>query len=49
MIAVIRFIVLAVVVALIINMLTGGHLYRSGLFLVVILVILDIIKSQKNK
>lgn len=34
--------------AIIVNMLSGGQLYKSGLFLVLILVVLDIIKSKKK-
>lgn len=30
-------------------MLSGGKLYKSGLFLVLVLVVLDIIESKKNK
>ncbi|WP_438782719.1 hypothetical protein [Enterococcus sp. MSG4989] len=46
--ATIRIIIFAVAVAIIVNMLSGGQLYKSGLFLVLILVVLDIIKSKKK-
>ncbi|WP_219842823.1 hypothetical protein, partial [Enterococcus faecium] len=48
-IATIRIFIFAIAVAIIVNMLSGGQLYKSGLFLVLILVVLDIIKSKKNK
>ncbi|MCF7547133.1 hypothetical protein N8C37_16170 (plasmid) [Enterococcus faecium] len=46
-IATIRIFIFAIAVAIIVNMLSGGQLYKSGLFLVLILVVLDIIKSKK--
>lgn len=48
-IATIRIFIFAIAVAIIVNMLSGGQLYKYGLFLVLILVVLDIIKSKKNK
>ncbi|ERK33782.1 hypothetical protein I131_06925 [Enterococcus faecium CRL1879] len=48
-IATIRIFIFAIAVAIIVNMLSGGKLYKSGLFLVLVLVVLDIIKSKKNK
>ncbi|EME3511997.1 hypothetical protein Q7177_002595 [Enterococcus faecium] len=47
-IATIRIFIFAIAVAIIVNMLSGGQLYKSGLFLVLILVVLDIIKSKKK-
>jgi hypothetical protein len=48
-IATIRIFIFAIAVAIIVNMLSGGqNLYKSGLFLVLILVVLDIIKSKKK-
>ncbi|EMF0063329.1 TPA: hypothetical protein LY770_002215 [Enterococcus faecium] len=47
-IATIRIVIFAIAVAIIVNMLSGGQLYKSGLFLVLILVVLDIIKSKKK-
>lgn len=47
-IATIRIFIFAIAVDIIVNMLSGGQLYKSGLFLVLILVVLDIIKSKKK-
>lgn len=46
--ATIRVFIFAIAVAIVINMLSGGQIYKSGLFLVLILVVLDIIKSKKK-
>lgn len=47
-IAIIRIFICAIVVAIIVNMLSGGQLYKTGLFLVLILVIVDIVKSKNT-
>ncbi|MEK4258089.1 hypothetical protein [Enterococcus sp. FSL W8-0510] len=47
-IATIRIFIFSIAVAIIVNMLSGGKLYKSGLFLVLVLVVLDIIKSKKK-
>ena len=44
-IATIRIFIFAIAVAIIVNMLSGGKLYKFGLFLVLVLVVLDIIES----
>ncbi|MGG5357700.1 hypothetical protein IGI57_000761 [Enterococcus sp. DIV0213j] len=46
--AALRFVILAISISLFVNMLTGGQLYKSGLFFILILIILDSIKTQNK-
>lgn len=45
---VMRIIIFAITIALLVNLLSGGHLYKSGLFLVLILMLFDIMKPKKK-
>ncbi|EMW6449600.1 hypothetical protein [Enterococcus faecium] len=46
--ALIRSVLIAVAIAIIVNFLSDGQLYKSGLFLVLLLVVLDVVKSKRK-